>query len=311
MSACAERRRAMSAAAERRGARALRLGISTCPNDTFVFHALLAGRVRPAGLELAIELADVQQLNERLERGELDAAKVSAHAALRAAREWCLLPAGAALGFGVGPLLLAAPGRIHPSERTPGASERVLDGGERAARVLCPGEGTTAHLLYRLFHPRAGAVEQACFADIPPALRRGAADFGVCIHEARFTYQALGLRCVEDLGTTWETRTGLPLPLGGIAARRELGPGVQRSLTEAIRASLDYAREHRAETLATMRAHAQELDEAVIWAHVELYVNAWTRDLGPEGRRALEELGRLARAAGLIEPGVGELAVCG
>jgi 1,4-dihydroxy-6-naphthoate synthase len=178
----------------------LRIGISPCPNDTFAFHGLLEGEVDAEGLDLEIELADVEELNRRFARGDLDAAKCSFHAALRLAATSVVLPAGAALGFGVGPVLLA---------REPGHS--IVHG----SRVLCPGEWTTAHLLYRLFHPGEGKVEQVPFSQILPRLELGQADFGVCIHEARFTYAGRGLALVEDLGETWEARTRCPLLSAG------------------------------------------------------------------------------------------------
>jgi 1,4-dihydroxy-6-naphthoate synthase len=265
--------------------RRLSLGLSPCPNDTFTFHGLLTGAVRPRGFELAIELADVETLNEALLAGRFDAAKASFAAALELTATTRVLRAGSALGFGVGPLLLARPG-APPLER---------------ARVLCPGRLTTAHLLYRLFHPEAPAAEQAVFSRILPALARGEADFGVCIHEGRFVYADYGLELCEDLGATWERRTGLPLPLGGILARTALGGEVLAELDASIRASLDWARVHPDAALRTMRAHAQELGDDVLRAHVELYVNERTRDLGDEGLRALAELSRAARAAGLVD----------
>jgi 1,4-dihydroxy-6-naphthoate synthase len=268
--------------------RPLRIGISPCPNDTFVFHGLMGSRVDTCGLDLSIELADVEELNGRFSRGELDAAKCSFHAALGFSRFAVVLPAGSALGFGVGPVLLARPGAGRLAQ---------------SSRVLCPGEGTTAHLLFRLFHPREGDIEQVLFSHILPRLVRGEADFGVCIHEARFTYSESGLALVEDLGETWERRTSLPLPLGGILARSDLGPDAQARLSRAIRGSLEYARAHREETLGTMRRHAQEMEERVLWKHVDLYVNEWTQDLGPEGRRALAKLHEIALAAGLAPHG--------
>jgi 1,4-dihydroxy-6-naphthoate synthase len=276
--------------------RRLRIGVSPCPNDTFVFHGLLAGRVEAAGLDLSIELADVEELNVRFARGELDVGKCSFHAALHLADRAVVLPCGAALGFGVGPVLLA---------RSPDARLRP------DARVLCPGEGTTAHLLYRLFHAGLGRVRQVRFSEILPALERGEADFGVCIHEARFTYREHGLACIEDLGETWEKRTQSPLPLGGLLARRELGADVHARLARAVRDSLDHARARPDEALATMKRHAQELSEAVLWRHVELYVNEWTRDLGPEGRRALARLCEIARASGLVAREGPTLEICG
>lgn len=277
--------------------RTIHFGISTCPNDTFAFHGLLAGKVATPGLDLRIELMDVQELNERLAAGRFDAAKASFHAALRLAGEVGVLPVGSALGFGVGPLLLAAPEGRGPAARTGGSP-----------RVLCPGEWTTATLLYRMFHGD-GAIEQTVFDRIMPALKAGDADLGVCIHEGRFTWEREGLRCVEDLGSRWERETGAPLPLGGLLARRGLGPEVHAALTAAIRASLDHAWAHREETLVTMRRYAQELDDAVIWQHVELYVNEWTRDLGDAGARALAALREQAVCAGLVAADAPPLAV--
>lgn len=274
----------------------IRLGISTCPNDTFAFHGLLTGRVDPRGLELEIELLDVEELNRGLFAGDFDVAKGSFHAGLLLAGELGVLPSGSALGFGVGPLLLSS---------TPGARP------DAGARVLCPGEHTTATLLYRLFHPDAASPEQAVFSEILPALARGEADFGVCIHEGRFTYADHGAHLVEDLGTRWERETGTPLPLGGILARRTLGERTLATVQQAVRDSLCYARDHREETLSTMRRHAVELEERVLWAHVDLYVNDWTLDLGAEGERALAALGRAAARAGILPAQHGTLEVVG
>lgn len=281
--------------------RAIRLGISPCPNDTFVFHGLLERRVDTFGLDIAIEFGDIEQLNQRLARGELDASKASFGAALDLSDSMIVLATGSALGHGVGPILLA-----RADERTPPRAPIAMP---RDARVLCPGAATTAHLLYRLFHPGQGRIEQVPFHAIIPALETGRADFGVCIHEARFTWRSHGLRLLEDLGLTWEERTRSPLPLGGILARRELGPAVLTALDSAIKGSLAYAHAHREEVLGTMRRHAQELDDDVLWAHVALYVNDWTRELGATGSRALRELSRAARDHGLIGLDRPELAV--
>ncbi|MFO1010147.1 MAG: MqnA/MqnD/SBP family protein [Planctomycetota bacterium] len=279
----------------------LALGISPCPNDTFVFHGLLSGAVRVPGVELEFELLDVQALNDALATRRFDVAKASTSAALASGAEWLALRAGAALGFGVGPLLLGAPGRSVD------ADGRIPAG----ARVLCPGERTTAHLLYRALHRGEGRVEQVVFSAILPALQRGEADFGVCIHEGRFTWQRYGLAFVEDLGATWEARARTPLPLGLILARRVLPHDVLRALDDGIRASLEHARAHRDEVYATMRRHAQELDDDALWKHVELYVNAWTRDLGREGREALARLRLAALECGALEADAPELGVLG
>ncbi len=263
----------------------IRLGISTCPNDTFAFHGLLTGLVAADGLDLAIELADVEALNERMLRGEFDVCKVSFAAALGMARDMVVLPSGSALGFGVGPLLLAA-----EADRRPAGLEQL---------TLCPGERTTAALLFSLFHPGTTRVEQVVFSEIMPRLAAGTADFGVCIHEGRFTWQAQGLHLVEDLGSRWEAETAAPLPLGGIVAARRLGSERIAAVQRAIRDSLALALADPAAALPTMRRHAQEFDDRVLMQHVELYVNDWTLDLGDTGRRALATLSSRAAAAGL------------
>ena len=263
----------------------LRVGLSTCPNDTFLFHGLLTGAVPTPGLELDFVLTDVEELNRALAEGALDAGKASFATALRLAGRYGVLPVGAALGFGVGPVLLARPG---------------LQGEPRS--VLGPGEGTTATLLLRALHPEyfaAGSVRQVRFDRIMPALQRGEADAGVAIHEGRFTYGRFGLELREDLGSSWERLTGGPVPLGGLLARIDLGSGVHASLTGALRASLAFARAQPEAALPTMRRHAQELDDDVLWEHVRLYVNERTADLGAAGRAALGELARRAGAAEL------------
>ncbi len=262
------------------------IAISTCPNDTFAFHGLLERKVDPEGFEFRFTLGDVEELNRRFARGELQVAKASFHAALRSQREAVVLPVGAALGFGVGPILLARRG-------APQGPNGALEG-----RVLVPGEHTTAALLIDLFHRGEGNVQSRVFSEIMPALERGDADYGACIHEGRFTWRGRGLELVEDLGARWERETHAPLPLGGILAQKELGRERIERLTLAIRASIEYGFAHREEALATMRRHALELDDDVLWKHVELYVNADTLELSSSGRRALELLGTKARELG-------------
>ncbi len=263
----------------------IRLGISTCPNDTFAFHGLLTRAVDWRGLEFEVELLDVETLNERLLAGDFDVCKASFHAALLAADDVVVLPTGSALGFGVGPLLLAAEQGTHPT-----------DAGQL---TLCPGRHTTAALLFDLFHPRSSRVEHVVFSEIMPRLEAGTADFGVCIHEGRFTWQSRGLAVVEDLGTRWEMETACPLPLGGIVASSRLPAATIATVQRVIHDSLALALRDRDAALPTMRAHAQEFDDGVLMQHVELYVNDWTVDLGPSGVRALDELSARAASLGL------------
>ena len=268
--------------------RIIRLGISTCPNDTFAFHGLITRSVDWRGLEFAVDLLDIEQLNEGMLRGDFDVCKMSFAAAVPLAGEIVVLPSGSALGFGVGPLLLAAAPDTRPSAAT--------------QLTLCPGRHTTAALLFSLFHGGTSRVEHDVFSAIMPRLMAGTADFGVCIHEGRFTWRAHGLHLVEDLGTRWETETSCPLPLGGITASRALPRDVIAAVQAVIRDSLAFALADRDAPLVTMRAHAQEFADDVLMQHVDLYVNDWTLDLGSIGRRALDELSARAATAGLDAP---------
>ena len=259
----------------------IRLGISTCPNDTFAFAALMNRKVDWRGLDFQIQLLDIQQLNEGLFADAFDVAKTSFYAAMLLADRYGVLPSGSALGFGVGPLLLAATEETSP---------------RRASQLtLCPGEHTTANLLFNLFYPRTTKIKHVVFSEIMPKLKAGAADFGVCIHEGRFTWQNEGLAMVEDLGARWESETKHPLPLGGLVASHRLRDTVVSTVQRTIRESIEYARADPSSALPTMRMHAQEFDDEVLMKHVELYVNDWTVDLGSEGRAALAEL--FARAS--------------
>lgn len=275
--------------------RPIRLAISTCPNDTFAFHGLMHRKVDWRGLEFQIELLDIQQLNLRTFAGDFDVAKISFHAALSLTDSMVVLPSGSALGFGVGPLLLAA---------------KVGDKPVAVSQLtLCPGQHTTASLLFNLFYSRTSRVDQVVFSDIMPRLQKGQADFGVCIHEGRFTWQSEGLHLVEDLGTRWEAETHCPLPLGGIVGARSLGHSTLETIQAVIHDSLQYGMAHRNETFTTMRHHAQEVDDAVLMQHVDLYVNEWTVNLGPVGQTALDELSKRSQQIGLIANGAKKLEI--
>jgi 1,4-dihydroxy-6-naphthoate synthase len=241
------------------------------------------------GLDFSIELLDIQELNDGLREGRFDVAKVSFHAALSLTEQTLVLPSGSALGFGVGPLLLAA----RPEERP-----------ERATQItLCPGPDTTATLLFRLFYPDTTSIQHVVFSSIMPLLGSQQADFGVCIHEGRFTWSTAGLTLIEDLGTRWESETGFPLPLGGILARRNLGDDTIGRIQETVRGSLEWALQHPEGPLPTMRRFAQEFDDEVLMKHVALYVNEWTKDLGDVGANALNELSLRAQRMKLIPAG--------
>lgn len=273
----------------------IRLAISTCPNDTFAFHGILNQRVDLMGLDFDVQLLDIQQLNDGIFEQKFDIAKASFHAAVLLSDSTVVLPSGSALGFGVGPLLLAA----KPGSVPTGPAE-----GSELQKVLCPGEHTTAAMLFHLFYEEAvskgsSIVQHVLFSDIMPRLKNQTADFGVCIHEGRFTWEQEGLFLVEDLGTRWEAETDSPLPLGGILASRDLADDLIGKVQAVIKSSVEYGLGNREETLPTMRKHAQELDDSVLMSHVDLYVNEWTVELGDVGCNALKMLSEKARQSGL------------
>ena len=266
----------------------IQIGISTCPNDTFAFHALLNNKIDTGDIEFDFQLLDVEELNERLIAGEFDVSKASFHAAVYLTEQLAVLSSGSALGFGVGPLLLAAAGRTDPTQKVVDK-----DGVSRSPKIACPGKHTTATLLYKIFYSNQGALEQMIFSDIMPQLKSATVDFGVCIHEGRFTYREEGLGCVADLGVLWEEKTGLPLPLGGILVRKKLGHPLMERIQKLVQASIEYGLANRDETLATMKQYAQEFSDDVLFAHVDTYVNDWTIELGELGGQALQKLLKL------------------
>ena len=254
----------------------LTLGFSPCPNDTFIFDALVNGRVDTGGLVLEPVLEDVQTLNRWALEGRLDATKISYGVLPLVAKDYLLLDAGGALGRGVGPLLVAGTDRagFRPQEST----------------VAIPGEHTTAHLLFSLAYPDATRKRFMVFSDVEEAVRSGAVDAGVLIHEGRFTYQAKGLVKVLDLGEHWEAETGSPIPLGGIVARRGLGTEVARQLDRLIRSSVEQALGAYPLVTDYVKRHAQEMDEAVMRQHIDLYVNDFSVGMGEGGRSAVRKL---------------------
>jgi 1,4-dihydroxy-6-naphthoate synthase len=264
--------------------RPLTLGFSPCPNDTFIFHALVHGVVGAQGLAFRERLEDVETLNRLAAESALDVTKVSYGAVPHLLRDYVLLRSGGALGRGCGPLVVSR----RPLVRA------ALAG----ARIAIPGRRTTAALLLRLFAPDAAGLVEMVYSDIMPAVARGEVDAGLIIHESRFTYPGHGLVRVADLGEWWERETGLPIPLGGIVARRALGDDVLRAVDDALRRSVEHAFAHPRASAAYVRAHAQEMDDTVARQHIDLYVNRFSVDVGDEGERAVAELFRRAAAVG-------------
>jgi 1,4-dihydroxy-6-naphthoate synthase len=267
----------------------LTLGYSPCPNDTFLFHALVHGAVEAPGLRFRPRLEDVETLNRLAAAGTLDVTKVSYGAVPHLLDEYVLLRSGGALGRGCGPLVVAR------EDMAPDALGR--------ARIAIPGRATTANLLLRLFAPGAAPGVEMVYSEIMPAVARGEVDAGLIIHESRFTYPQHGLVRLVDLGEWWEETTGAPIPLGGIMARRSLGPERVRAVDDAVRRSVEHAFLHPEAGRAYVRAHAQEMDDEVARRHIELYVNAFSVDIGPEGEAAVAELFRRAAEVGIAPAG--------
>lgn len=266
----------------------LTLGFSPCPNDTFIFEALVHGRVDTEGVEFDWFLADVEELNRRALDGSVDITKMSFHAYAHAAENYLLLDSGSALGRNNGPLVVSRH-TIYPDE--------LAD-----ALIAIPGRYTTANLLFSIFWPEAVRKREYLFSDIPEAVLAGEADAGVIIHETRFTYQAMGLKKVADTGEYWEKLTGMPIPLGGIVVQRKVDEDTAQKVTRSIRRSLEYAYANPAASLSFIRKNAREIDARVTREHISLYVNDFTLSLGKEGREAVERLFTVAGERKVIGP---------
>ncbi|WP_339135379.1 MAG: 1,4-dihydroxy-6-naphthoate synthase [Candidatus Electrothrix sp. GW3-4] len=264
----------------------LSIGYSPCPNDTFIFYALMHGKIPLRHIQFTPPvLKDVETLNRWAINSRLDVTKVSLHALGHVQDSYTMLNAGAALGRGCGPLLITQPGqKTAPS----------------SWRIAIPGKYTTAALLLTLFLPEPSKLIAMPFDTIMDAIKEGKVDAGVIIHESRFTYQNYGLVCVQDLGEWWEKETGLPIPLGCIAARKSLGQQTIKESEEAIAASLRWASAHPETCTAYIKQYAQELDDRVISEHIKLYVNNFSIDLTDTGRAAVQELLRRGKNAGIF-----------
>jgi 1,4-dihydroxy-6-naphthoate synthase len=253
-----------------------------------MFDAIVHRRIDLEGLDFDVRLADVEALNRDAFGGVTDVTKLSYHAFAYCADRYAMLSAGSALGRNCGPLVIS---------KRPATADEVAAGG---LRIAIPGKYTTANLLLGLAFPRATNTTAMLFSDIESAVQDGRFDAGVIIHENRFTYEARGLRKVVDLGEYWEGTTGHAIPLGGIAIRRSLPSKIQATMNRVLRRSVEYAFAHREETLPFVRAHAQEMRDDVMAKHIDLYVNSYSVDLGPEGRRAVDALFAKAHTAGVI-----------
>jgi len=265
----------------------LSLGFSPCPNDTFIFNHLVKRSGENSGIEfMEPSLEDVETLNRWALESRLDVTKISFHALGHVLDEYCVLQSGSALGRGCGPLLVAAAGTTL---------EDLTDGS-----IAVPGTYTTAAVLFRMFRPESRNLVEMRFEQIMDSINRGDVAAGVIIHESRFTYHTRGLICLQDLGQWWEKISGLPIPLGCIAARRNLGPEILSEIDNQIKVSLEKAFSDPQQCMDYIRRNAQETDERIIKSHIKLYVNEFSLTLGQEGRAAIEVFLSRGRGAGIL-----------
>jgi 1,4-dihydroxy-6-naphthoate synthase len=271
--------------------RTLSLGYSPCPNDTFIFYPIVHGKIDTGDLRFKEVLLDVETLNKMALRSEFDITKISYHAFGYLREDYCLLRSGGALGRSCGPLLVSKEDY----------SLKDLNG----KRIAIPGRLTTANLLLQLFTfdssiSFSSSVEMP-FHKIMDAVASGDVDAGLIIHEGRFTYPLYGLKKILDLGEWWENKTGFPLPLGGILAKRNLGEDLLKRVDSFIRKSIEYSLNHKEEPKMYIKQHSQELEESVIEQHINLYVNDFSLDIREEGLSAVRELFRRAGMIGIIK----------
>lgn len=266
----------------------LSLGYSPCPNDTFIFYALVRNKINTDDLNFREVIEDVETLNRMAQRAELDITKVSYHAYGHLRDQYCLLRSGGALGKGCGPLVVAR--EKYGMENLKGKT------------VAIPGRLTTAFLLLQIFDPSLKEnVKVMSFDKIIDSVKTGEVDSGLIIHESRFTYKKSGLKQVLDLGQWWENETGLPIPLGGILAKRHMGSNLIRRVDRLLRESIEYAFSNRHETSSYIKKYSQEIEDDVIEHHINLYVNNYSLDIGDDGIHAVKELFERAEKKKIIE----------
>lgn len=273
----------------------LSLGFSPCPNDTFIFDALVHGRIDTKGLSFDIMMEDVEALNRMAADAVPDITKLSYHAFAHLTDQYQMLRSGSALGHGCGPLLIAR--------------EPLPESALKTARIAIPGQMTTANFLLSIAFPQAQNKTSVLFSEIEDKVLNGTFDAGLIIHENRFTYESKGLIKLIDLGEYWEHLTWLPIPLGGIAIKRSLPEELKQQVSDLIAESVRYAFAHPDASLPYVKAHAQEMEEAVMRQHIELYVNQYSVDLGERGITAVERLMQTALERGIINEPIRPLVV--
>jgi 1,4-dihydroxy-6-naphthoate synthase len=264
----------------------LTLGFSPCPNDTFIFDAMVHGRIDTEGLEFDYFLTDVEELNRKALGSDVDITKISYHAYAYAAKNYLILDAGSALGHRNGPLLI--------SKKRIGISE--LPG----LRIAIPGKYTTANLLFSIAWPDVVNKKEYLFSNIEDALLKDEVDAGLIIHETRFTYYRRGLHKLADMGEYWETLTGLPIPLGAIVIKRSIPDDIAQKVNRVIRRSLEHAYKDSFASYDFVSGNAKEMDSTIMNNHIKLFVNEYTINLGSKGKEAIVELFRIAGEKGVI-----------
>ena len=271
----------------------LTLGFSPCPNDTFIFDALIHGKIDTEGLTFEVSFDDVETLNQKAMQGMLDITKLSFHAFAYVVNKYALLNSGSALGFGVGPLLICKTENYNHIIAKLATNNTQLT-------VAIPGKYTTANFLLGIAYPELQNKKEMVFSEIENVLLNNQIALGLIIHENRFTYQDKGLYKVMDLGNYWEQLTGCAIPLGGIVINRDLPLDIQQKVNRLIQRSVEYAFENPKSALNFIRQHAQEMDEKVMYQHIELYVNQYSLSLGEAGKKAIDTLFTLAQQREII-----------
>jgi len=265
----------------------LSIGLSPCPNDTFIFDALIHGKIDTEGLYFEIHMVDVEELNLMAFRRELDITKLSYNAFLHVLEEYIMMDSGSALGNNCGPLLIKNSGSKNPS---------VND------LIAIPGKYTTANFLLNYAFPELQNKKLVLFSEIESAIKNDEVSAGLIIHENRFTYAERGFEKVKDLGEHWEQNSGMPIPLGGIAIKRNLDKSLQEKIQRLIRKSIDFAFENPLESLSFVKENAQEMDVEIMQKHINLYVNEYSISLGEKGKAAIEYMYKFSVEKKLINP---------
>ena len=264
----------------------LSIGFSPCPNDTFIFDALIHGKIDTEGLSFDVHMADVEELNLMAFRGDLDITKLSYHAFLHILEEYIMMDSGSALGNNCGPLLIKNSGTKDPLAND---------------LIAIPGKYTTANFLLNYAFPELQNKKELLFSEIESSIKNEVVSAGLIIHENRFTYADRGFEKVKDLGEHWEQNTGMPIPLGGIAIKRNLDKSLHEKVQRLIRKSIEYAFENPSESLAFVKRNAQEMDTEVMQKHINLYVNDYSISLGQKGKAAIEYMYEFSVKCDLID----------